>query len=587
MLSDSKTDNAAKLIFQGFTEYLDEFLAITKKSKAHFEKRNWREIRQDAIIRMDQYDKALDTLTQKVKKILSSEKDKTRAWIRIKENFGDIISNYCNKNVAETFFNSLSRKIFKTKGLNRDLEFFYLKPEKHKSTCGPVIFKPYTLETTTRDLIAKIIKDKRFATTFDNFDRDIEHVANELDLFLWPYTRDNKEYSIQVIRSCFFRNKVAYIVGRIIVDSRIIPILIPLYNDESGIYIDSVLFDAADVNNIFGFSYSYFLVDVKLPNQLINFLRTILPEKPYSDLFNSFGFIRQGKTEFYSDLHRYVHISKEKFEFAPGQEGAVMIVFTLPNYNYVFKVIKDKPCFLRSKMLTNKIITKSQVKYKYNFVRTRDSVGRLVDTQEFENIRFKIKRFSDELLHDFNLIAKDAISISGDYVIINHLYIQRKVTPLPIYFYNETDINSIKNIVIDFGYFIKDLVATGIFPADLFNTWNYGVTENNRIVLYDYDDIVPLQNVNFRIKSKPRIEYEETSPEEDWIIADENDFFMDEIEKFLGIPKPLEGIFRLVHKDLYTLDFWKRTKERVLSGEIIDIIPYDRTKRFKNQSREA
>jgi isocitrate dehydrogenase kinase/phosphatase len=535
---------------------------------------------------MDLYEKSLSVISDRVEKSLPSV-NKTRSWMLIKEQYQEIIFDYCNKNIAETFFNSLSRKIFMTKGLNRDLEFFYLQPKADKEFCGSVIFKTYKSEKTTKDLVTKIINDTRFATGFNDFEKDIVYLTNELDLLLWPYIRDSKDYSIQVIKSCFFRNKVAYIIGRICVNSGYIPMLIPLYNDESGIYIDSVLFDAADINNIFGFYYSYFHVNVKLPNQLVNFLKTILPLKPRSELFNSIGFIRHGKTEFYCDLHRYVHLSKEKFEFAPGQEGAVMIVFTLPNYNYVFKVIKDKPCFVRSGALTDKTITKLQVKDKYNFVRNSDRVGRLVDTQEFEYIRFKIKRFSEELLHEFNLIAKDSISVSGDYVIIQHLYIQRKVTPLPIYFYNETDINSIRSIVIDFGYFIKDLVATGLFPADLFNSWNYGVTENNRIVLYDYDDIVPLQEVKFKEKPKPRIEYEEIMPEEDWIIADKNDFFLDEIEKFLGIPEPLEGIFRSVHGNLYSLDFWRKTTEKVLSGEVIDIIPYDRTKRFKYHSREA
>jgi len=587
MLTDSRIKDTAELIFQEFKEYLDEFLAITKGSKDRFEKRNWKEIKKDSLKRMDLYEKNLAELLNKIRPVVSAENNKSRYWIRIKKEYAKILSNYCNKNIAETFLNSVSRKIFKTVGLNRDLEFFYLKVVEKKKPCGPIIFKSYRPETTTQELIKKIVKDKRFVTKFDNLDRDTQQVADELDLFLWPYIRANKDYSIQIIRSCFFRNKVAYIVGRICIDSRYIPILIPLYNDESGIYIDSVLFDEDDANNIFGFSYSYFHVDIKLPNQLIDFLRTILHDKPLSELYNSIGFIKHGKTEFYRDLHGFVHISKEKFDFAPGQEGAVMIVFTLPNYNYVFKVIKDKPCFTRSENLTNKIISKSQVKNKYNFVCNSDRVGRLVDTQEFENIRFKTKRFSNELLYDFRLIAKDTISISGNYVIINHLYIQRKVTPLPIYFFDETDINSIRQIVIDFGYFIKDLVATGLFPSDLFNTWNYGVTENNRIVLYDYDDIIPLENANFKIKPEPRNEFEEISPEEDWIIADQNDFFMDEMEKYLGIPRPLEGIFRSVHKDLYTLDFWKRTKEKVLSGEVIDIIPYDRAKRFKKQSREA
>lgn len=586
MPSETAVNETAVIILHAFKQYLDDFLIITKRSKELFEKGSYKDIQKNSVERMDLYDKTLRHLLDVVHKRLSGE-NTAQYWILVKNKYGELIADYCNKNIAETFFNSLSRKVFSTKGLNRDLEFFYLKPKADKESCGPLIFKSYKPGPSTADLLSRIIKDKRFRGGFNSLERDIAYAANEIDLVLWPFVRENKDYSIQVIQSCFYRNKVAYIVGRISVNSSYIPLLIPLYNDDTGIYIDSVLFDAEDIYNIFGFYYSYFQIYSKLPNQLISFLRSILPAKPRSELFNSIGFIRHGKTEFYCDLHRFVHLSKEKFEFAPGQEGAVMIVFTLPNYNYVFKVIKDKPLFLRSSAVTDKVISKTEVKRKYDFVRNSDRVGRLVDTQEFEYIKFKIKRFNEELLQEFKVIGTDSIFFSGNHVIINHLYVQRKVTPLPIYFQKENNINLIRNIVIDFGYFIKDLVAAGLFPADLFNSWNYGVTENNRIVLYDYDDVVPLNEVNFRVKPKPRIEFEEMSPEEDWITAEKNDFFMDEIEKFLAIPGPLEGVFRSVHKDLYTLDFWVQTKEQVLKGEVIDIIPYDRSKRFKYKSREV
>jgi len=575
------------LIFKAFRKYLSKYYAITKRAKERFKNRAWKEIRQDSADRLLLYDNVITELTEKIELNLQNVDDKKSFWIQLKETYSESIVNYCNANIAETFFNSLSRKIFNTVGLDRELEFFYLTRNEEKKLCGPLIYKTYTDSFSTKELVKQIILDQNFNTPFEDFNRDVEYISNEIDLFLWPYIRAGKCYSIDIIRSCFYRNKVAYVVGRISIESSYIPLILPLYNAEFGIYIDSVLLDKIDANNIFSFVYSYFLVNINLPNQLISFLKTILLEKQVSELYNSIGFPRHGKTEFYRELHRFVHISKEKFEYARGEEGAVMIVFTLPNFNYVFKVIKDRPCFLRSSNITNKVIQKSRVRYMYNFVSLKDRVGRLVDTQEFENLRFKTKRFSNELLGDFIKIAKDTIKISGDYVIINNIYIQRKVTPLPIFLYEESNINDLRRIVIDFGYFFKDLAASGLFPADLFNIWNYGVTENKRIVSYDYDDIIPLENANFRIKPSAMDEFEEISPGEEWIIADKNDYFMDEIEKFIGLPEKLKGLFGSVHKDLYTLDFWDRIKEKVMSGEIIDIIPYERTKRFKRISREA
>jgi isocitrate dehydrogenase kinase/phosphatase len=263
-----------------------------------------------------------------------------------------------------------------------------------------------------------------------------------------------------------------------------------------------------------------------------------------------------------------------------------MIVFTMPGYNFVFKVIKDRPCFLRSRELTSKTITRKQVMEKYNFVCHRDRVGRLVDTQEFENLRFRKIRFSKSLLREFTLAAEGLVSFEGDHVVIHHLYVQRKVTPLPIYLLHDKNHESIRKVIIDFGYFLKDLAASGIFPSDLFNTWNYGVTSRGRVVLFDYDDVMPLERINFRAKPRPRDEIEEMELEENWIIAGLEDYFVEEISRYSGIPEPLRGIFLSAHEDLFAVAFWRETKRKLKRGEIIDITPYDRSRRFGvNNSR--
>lgn len=214
-------------------------------------------------------------------------------------------------------------------------------------------------------------------------------------------------------------------------------------------------------------------------------------------------------------------------------------------------------------------------------------MGRLVDTQEFENLRFKVRRYEPGLLSEFRLAATGSVHESDGYVIVDHAYLQRRVTPLPTYFLEETDTAQIRRVVVDFGYFIKDLAAAGLFPADLFNTWNYGVTEGRRVVLFDYDDVVPLEDVHFLRKPGPRDEFEETHEDAEWLAAGPCDFFLDELGTFLGIPDSLRGTFCGAHRDLFTLDYWRSVRSRVAAGEIIDIIPYDRSKRFRRSSREV
>jgi isocitrate dehydrogenase kinase/phosphatase len=580
-------ETVASLIVKIFDSYLSEFLIITKRAKIRFEERDWRGARRDAAERLSLYEKVLSQAAIQIEGLLGKGARDRQTWKSIKPMYGRLIADRFNEDVAETFFNSVTRKLLQTIGIDREVEFFYLQSRSQARDHRSPIYRQYTQESRTKDLMRNIIRDHPFKAAYENLERDLDTAASEVDLFLWPLVRDGKHYSTEILKPCFFRNKVAYIVGRIVLDSRMIPIILPLSNGEHGLRIDSVLMQEADASNIFGFAYSYFQVEIETPSDLVVFLGSILPHKPLSDLYNAIGFYKHGKTEFYRDLHRFVHLSREQFVIAPGLEGAVMIVFTLPHYNYVFKIMKDTPCFLRSDLRTNKVIDKSEVRSRYRFVCSRDRVGRLVDTQEFENVRFRTKRYTKELLREFEIAAQELVSVHENYVIVKHLYLQRKVKPLPLYFLEEDNAQALRQVVIDFGYFIKDLAATGLFPADLFNTWNYGVTEGNRVVLYDYDDVIPLENARIAHKPDPMNESEETSPEEEWIVAQSTDFFLDEINTYVGIPSPLRGIFNAEHKDLFTLEFWDTMKDRVSAGEIIDIIPYDRTKRFRGSDREA
>lgn len=576
---------AARMTLDAFDSFDAAFQTITRRAKQRFEEKDWVGGRRDASDRLDLYENTLDYIAIQLDRALGEQAREQSVWVAAKERFPSFVGQRYDLDRAETFFNSVTRKMLKTIGINREVEFFYLYPKATAAQYGEAIYRTYAKTADTGSLVRNILEDFPFRVGYENIERDAELVAQEIDLHLWPIVGVDKACSIDVVKAIFYRNKEAYIVARIVVDARAIPLVIPLINGESGIYVDTVLLQESEASIVFSFAYSYFLVDVERYDALIDFLHSIIPHAELAEMYTSLGYNRHGKTEFYRDLHRFVHVSKEQFVIAPGLEGAVMIVFTLPNYSFVFKVIKDRPCFLRSGAETPKVITKEQVRHRYDFVSHRDRAGRMVDTQDFENLRFKKKRFSGALLEEFALAGRNAVTITDDYVIIEHVYVQRKVVPLPLYFKSEKSPEAIRHVLIDFGYFLKDLAASGVFPCDLFNTWNYGVTHWGRVVLYDYDDVLPIEQITFREKPAPRDEIEETEPEEDWIVATEEDFFMDEIDRYSGIPQPLKGVFKSVHGDLYTLKFWDDLTDRLSKGEIFDVIPYDRAKRFHDRSR--
>lgn len=579
-MNGKKADGIAVLVRDAFDKYSADFLSITRQARRKFEDRDWKGGYEFALLRLGLYDRSLQRLADRIGRVWNMRKRRRKLWIDARKEYSDLIAGRHDSELAETYFNSVTRKILMTVGLDREIEYFHLKPRKRKNKAQESVFRRYPLEGETSGLIRRILEDFGFESGFTDIWRDSELVAREIDLHLWPLIHGERTCSFDFIKAPFFRNKVAYLVGRINIDDRRIPLVMPLYNSSSGIYVDTVLLDEANVSIIFGFAHSYFHVRVDRHDAIIDFLKSILPKKPVAELYISIGYNRHGKTEFYRDLHRFVHESKEQFITAPGKEGSIMIAFTLPDYGAVFKVIKDFPCFIRSDDITTKSVGASEVRYQYDFVCRRDRVGRIVDTQEFENLKFRKKRFTEALLREFRIAARNAVSIENDYVIIRHAFLQRKVVPLPIYLYEEDDAESIRNVIIDFGYFLKDLAAIGIFLSDLFNNWNYGVTRRGKIVLYDYDDVIPLEKANFRVKPEPRNDYEEFAREDAWITAVPTDFFMDEIYRFLGIPRSLKGIFISEHATLFSLDFWRDMKAKYHAGEIVDITPYDRRKRF-------
>ncbi len=576
----------AVLIRDTFDGYCDEFLRITRRAKSRFEHRDWigeQGRHKDAIRRLDLYEETLDRISPRIGKILNDRLKDRDIWKAAKAKYGALLTRRHDAELAETFFNSVTRKVLETVGINREVEFFYLEPVIRTVSAAEPVYRTYSNTDGTEQLVHRILLDQRFHSKFEDIDRDARLVANDIDLYLWPVVGRGKPDSIDVVRTPFFRNKVAYIVGRINVDTVRIPMVLPLYNVESGIFVDTVLLRQENVSRVFGFAHSYFHVEVSRHDALIDFIKSILPEKPVAELYISIGYNKHGKTEFYRDLHHFVHESKEQFVVAPGKEGTVMLVFTLPDYHFVFKVIKDRPCFLRSHDITEKRTTRAEVMQKYNMVRRRDRVGRMVDTQDFENLRFRKKRFNRFLLNEFAQAARDTVTIEEEYVVVKHCYLQRRVIPLPMYLEQEKDPEAIRHIIIDFGFFLKDLAAAGIFPCDLFNVWNYGVTRRRRVVLYDYDDVEPLEQASFREKPEPRDDQEMMRPEEERITAMPDDFFVDEIEKYSGVPQPLKGLFKSIHGDLFTVAYWKDMKRRLRRGEIIDITPYDLTMRFRNR----
>jgi isocitrate dehydrogenase kinase/phosphatase len=327
----------------------------------------------------------------------------------------------------------------------------------------------------------------------------------------------------------------------------------------------------------------------------------MMPRKPRNEIYNALGLAKQGKTLFYRDFLHHLRHSSDKFRIAPGIKGMVMLVFDLPSFPYVFKVIKD---FYPHQKDT----TREQIKGKYLLVKQHDRVGRMADTLEYSEVGFPRDRFDDALIAEIEKFAPSQLEISdrdGDgtlEVVLKHVYIERRMIPLNIYLQEAFDVlkaesgaddtalrranEQLSRAVLEYGNAIKDLVSANIFPGDML--WkNFGITRHGKVVFYDYDEIEYITDCNFRKVPEPRNEDEEMSGEI-WYAVGPKDVFPETFAPFLLGNPAVRSVFMQHHADLLDVDFWQSQQARIRAGHVHDVFPYAREKRFnRNETPSA
>jgi isocitrate dehydrogenase kinase/phosphatase len=563
--------SAADAIYASFDRYHATFKEITRRARAGFEQRDWHGIQRDDQERLDLYRQAMTGTVAELHQILKHRLRDTSTWAQMKAGYTNLIHGRDDAELAETFFNSTTRRVFTTIGVNPDIEFVDFDFESHLAGSEEPIFRTYLPQGQTRRIIERILRDCRFDAPFDDLGLDARLVADRIEAELLAGYGDGSWDRMEILRSIFYRNKGAYIIGRICKGVQFVPLVLPLINTEAGIQVDAVLMHSDEASIVFSFTRSYFHVEVARPEALIQFLKSIMPHKPVTELYISIGYFKFGKTELYRDLVHHLRQTDDRFVIAPGERGMVMVAFTLHSLPVIFKVIKDRFEYPKS-------TTREKVMEKYHLVFKRDRVGRLVDAQEFEYMQFEKDFFSSELLQELRTQAAKTVSVEDDTVIIKHLYTERRLTPLNLYL-KQVSSEKACEAAIDYGNAIKELMAANIFPGDVFLK-NFGVTRHGRVVFYDYDELCLLTQCNFRM-IPPSQHYEDDFFVEPWFRVEEHDVFPEEFANFFGLYGQLRDVFFAQHGDLCDVDFWREMQARQQNGEIMDFFPYKESARLQ------
>ena len=563
-------DRAARTVAERFESCNRRFDLITERARERFERRDWHGMLADMGERLELHSLEVDRLITDLRGTLGERILDEGLWKDLKRDYARLVSSWRNRELAETFFNSVSRRVLSTAGINPATEF-----DADESSIGPDAEDPPIVERhvfpgDTRAAIVRILEACRFRTPFEDLERDARTVADAIDAHVAATPGAGRIEAFEMIRPMFYRQKLAYLIGRIRAGSATLPLVLVLRHDERGIEIDAVLMTQTELSILFSFTRSHFHVAVECPRDLVVFLKKLMPLKPVAELYISLGFHKHGKTELYRHLRHYLRATSDRFEFARGDTGMVMLVFTLPGYEYVFKVIRDRFAYPKRN-------TRRDVMERYHMVFVHDRVGRLVEAQEFEHLELRVDRFREEVLRDLLSQAASTVAVHDGIVTLKHAYVERKVTPLNLYL-READDHDALPVVHDYGEAVKELAAANIFPGDLLEK-NFGVTRHGRVVFYDYDELCLLTECNFRAIPAAR-QPEDEMAAEPWFEVGENDIFPEEFSRFLSMSRPLQEEFKRRHSELFDPGFWSDIQERLKAGEIMDVYPYPRTKRL-------
>jgi isocitrate dehydrogenase kinase/phosphatase len=575
-LTDSRLSNlGANRILEGFEEYVSRFRAINQRAPRRFEEQDWRGMHSDALERLRLYPVVVDRVIESIDHLLGHRTGDPLVWVAIKAVYSSLISDRQDWELAETFYNSVTRRVFKTVGVAEHIEFVDTDFDTPPIPSREPVYLTLDRRQSTAQLVEDILASFSHSVPYARLAADAAEVAERIDQRLNEPGALAVVGKAEVVRAVFYRGQAAFIVGLLYAGSHRIPLILALGNGTEGVFVDAVLLTENEASIVFSFTRAYFHVDVARPYDLVRFLRRLMPRKRVAEIYIAIGQNKHGKTELYRDLLRHLRSTDEQFEPAPGTKGLVMIVFTMAGYDDVFKVIRDTFAF-------PKRTTRRSVIDKYEMVFQHDRAGRLMDVQDFQHLEFHRSRFSDEVLDELLSEAASMVRLEGDSVIIKRVYVERRVVPLDIYV-REAAGAAAEEAVIDFGQSIKDLASTNIFPGDLLPK-NFGVTRHGRVVFYDYDELSPLTDINFREIPPPRDE-SEAMIDEPWFPVGDRDVFPEEHRRFLGLAPELREVFLLNHADLFEVGPWRAIQERTRSGELIQVFPYRQDARLKGTSQ--
>ena len=569
MHSDSRLAyEGANVISAAWSDLFDRFQIVTRRARYRFVERDWQGIATDHVQRLDLYSEFVTRAERDIRSLLGDRLKSRDVWIGMRAVYSGVVHRGDTWELAETFFNSITRRIFTTVGVDPRIEF--VASDYDSPPIGPTRGLTNRFDTgTTGTKVQNVIDLSGLSGLFADLEVDVERVASRLDHRADQLGTDAVT-SIEMLATVFYRGSSAYLVGSMTCGTKSTPMALALVHEQSGVAVDAVLTTENELSVLFSFTRSYFHVAVSQPHDMVSYLAELMPRKRRAELFIALGFSKHGKTELFREIRGHLDTSDDRFELAAGVPGLVMVVFTLPGFDVVFKIIRDR-------FGEPKRITRDRVLNRYRLVFRHDRAGRLIDAQEYEHLSFPVERFDPELLDVLLDACGRTVKVEDGTVTIGHSYVERRVTPLDIYIDHFAGSAAADAAIIDYGQAIRDLAASGIFPGDLLLK-NFGVTRHGRVVFYDYDELTTLDECTFRYLPVSDDPLDEIAGQP-WFSVGPHDVFPEEFSRFLGLSPHLLALLEAKHNAIFDAAAWKEWQRCVADGERIEVFPYTNEQR--------
>jgi isocitrate dehydrogenase kinase/phosphatase len=563
-MPDALAQLAANQLLASFDDYNRRFRDITQRARGRFARREWASMQADLVERIELYDRCVAEASDALQQTLRERANERAVWTRIKPAFEAAIAQSLDGELYQTYYNTLTRRFFKTRGVDADIEFVALRIEPTDRITHPVARHSYSVGDALADSLDRLLEDYRFDLPYAQRGADAALLAEDLER-RFTHWGEKPVRAIEMLETVFYRERRAYLVGRVFGTDRFAPLVIALcHAPEGGISVDAALTERDDVAVLFGITRSYFLADFETVGDAVVFLKTLLPRKNVDEWYSMLGRLKQAKTERYRHFFRHFEASPERFLHAPGTKGMVMAVFTLPDYPLVFKVIRDH-------FAPPKTVARQDVVAKYQLVFKHDRAGRLIDAQEFRHLRFPRRRFAPEVLEELLGECRESVVADGDDVVLLHCYVERRLRPLNL-LVMEDEPQAARRAILDYGQAIKDLAMCNVFPGDMLLK-NFGVTRHGRAIFYDYDELCLVSECRFREMPKPS-SHDEEMHHGPWYHVDEHDVFPEQFPLFLGLAAADRAALIATHGEIFDATWWRALQARFRDGDPPEIAPY-------------